>query len=371
MQHPIPVLTLAGALAAGAAGLSARAEEPAKPRPRIEVVFVLDTTGSMSGLLEGAKKKIWSITNQIVSGKPSPEVKIGLVAYRDRNDAYVTKMTPLTADVDGIYSALTELKAQGGGDTPESVNQALHEAVTKLAWSKDSDTLKIVYLVGDAPPHMDYTDDVKHPETCNQAVREGILINTVQCGGMSETRDVWQAIARSAEGQYAAIPQDGGVVAVTTPFDRPLAEVSARLGERTYLFGSAPKREADAVKLGRNLAQAPEGGAARAAVQAKRGRVAEYDLLDALKEGRADLAALKDEELPEMLRGLSSAQRSAKVAELRVERERLLMEIRTLTEKRDAFLAEEQKKAPAAKDGFDEQVLSQLRSQAKRFGIRY
>ena len=54
-----------------------------KKAPQIEVVFCLDTTGSMGGLIEAAKQKIWSISNQIANGKPTPELKIGLVAFRD------------------------------------------------------------------------------------------------------------------------------------------------------------------------------------------------------------------------------------------------------------------------------------------------
>src|SRR5882757_7264849 len=94
-------------------------------KPQIEVCFVLDTTGSMSGLIEGAKQKIWSIANEMISAKPTPEIRFGLVGYRDRGDEYVTKVFNLTDDLDGIYAHLQSFKADGGGDTPESVNEAL------------------------------------------------------------------------------------------------------------------------------------------------------------------------------------------------------------------------------------------------------
>src|SRR6476659_4916413 len=72
----------------------------------LEMVFVLDTTGSMGGLLEGAKQKIWSIVNEVQQKQSRPSVKVGLVAYRDRGDAYVTQVTPLTEDLDKVYSNL-------------------------------------------------------------------------------------------------------------------------------------------------------------------------------------------------------------------------------------------------------------------------
>src|SRR6059058_1939318 len=125
-------LSLVGPVAATEARPPAR-----KAQPRVEVVFCLDTTGSMGGLIDGAKQKIWSLCNQIAGGKPTPDLKVGLVAYRDRGDAYVTKVIDLTDDLDAIHTQLMGFRAAGGGDFPESVNQALNEAVTKISWSKD------------------------------------------------------------------------------------------------------------------------------------------------------------------------------------------------------------------------------------------
>src|SRR5437899_2318114 len=167
-------------------------------KPRIEVCFVLDTTGSMTGLIEGAKQKIWSIANEMVSAKPTPEIRVGLVAFRDRGDEYVTKAFDLTNDIDAIYAQLQSFHAAGGGDTPESVNEALDDAVKKMSWSADKKVLKIIFLVGDAPPHMDYADGPKYPDICKQAVKKDLIINTVQCGNLAETTPVWKEIAEKS-----------------------------------------------------------------------------------------------------------------------------------------------------------------------------
>src|SRR5882762_1922066 len=142
--------------------------KPAKPR--IEVCFVLDTTGSMSGLIEGAKQKIWSIANEIIAARPTPEIRVGLVGYRDRGDEYVVKTFSLTNDIDAVYAKLRAFRADGGGDTPESVNEA--------------------------PPHMDYANSPKYPEICKTAMKKDLIINTVQCGSIPETTPVWQEIAK-------------------------------------------------------------------------------------------------------------------------------------------------------------------------------
>ena len=174
----------------------------------------------MGGLIEGAKQKIWSIASKIATGKPTPKLRIGLVGYRDKGDAYITKTYPLSEDIDDIYAKLTAFQAQGGGDTPESVNQALNEGVTKMKWSKDQKVLKIIFLVGDAPPHMDYKQDVKYLDSCKLAMKKDLIINTIQCGNMAATTPIWMEIARNAEGKFARILQDGGVMAIVTPFDK-------------------------------------------------------------------------------------------------------------------------------------------------------
>ncbi|MGZ8916451.1 MAG: VWA domain-containing protein, partial [Methylobacter sp.] len=115
----------------------------ANQRPQIEVVFVLDTTGSMSGLIAAAKEKIWSIASTMASAQTAPDIKMGLVAYRDRGDAYITQTIPLSPDLDSMYAKLMDFQADGGGDGPESVNQALHDAVNKITWSQNPNTYKV------------------------------------------------------------------------------------------------------------------------------------------------------------------------------------------------------------------------------------
>lgn len=188
-------LLLAGACALAAAkeqNSSTSGNTTAKAvKPRIEVCFVLDTTGSMGGLIEGAKQKIWSIANDMIGAKPTPDIRVGLVAYRDRGDQYITRTFDLTNDIDAVYAQLQSFKAGGGGDEPESVNEALAAAVREMTWSADRKVLKIIFLVGDAPPHMDYAQGPKYPEVCQEAVKRDLIINTVQCGGIARTTPFW------------------------------------------------------------------------------------------------------------------------------------------------------------------------------------
>jgi Mg-chelatase subunit ChlD len=348
-------------------------QKPVSKKPKIEVVFCLDTTGSMTKLIDGAKRKIWSISNQIAGGKPAPDLKLGLVAFRDKGDEYITKVFDLSDDLDAIHGHLMKFVAKGGGDIPESVNQALDDAVNKIKWSTDKDTLRIIFLVGDAPPHMDYKDDVKYPVTCKKACEKGIIINTIQCGDDAECRKHWQEICRKAEGSYVQIPADGGKVQiVATPYDKRLGEINTEMANTTLVYGGVAQQRADKGKADGATKLAAPAAADRAAYNAKNGQAATYDLLDSIKKGKVKLEDLKKEELPKELQGKTVKEQKEHLDKLDKRRAELNKECLDLDKKRSDFIA---KKLKEAKDGgknvFDNEVLEVLRKQAKKYKIEY
>ena len=344
---------------------------PPVTKPVVDVVFVLDSTGSMSGLIEGAKEKIWSIANSIVGQKPSPAVRLGLFSYRDRKDDYVTRKFDLTDDIDTVFKNLQTFKAGGGGDTPESVNQALHEAVTQMTWSTAKDATKIIFLVGDCPPHMDYQDDIKYPVTCQKAAASAIIINTVQCGNHADTTPIWQEIARLAEGSYIALAQTGGMVAMTTPHDAEIAKLSAAIGETSVAYGSAVQQQA--VREKNTVAKAAPAAvaASRADYNTKTGGKAiqgRGDLVADLADGTVALKSVKEADLPPEMKKMSEAERATFLETQRTKRAALNQQLEAIVRKRSDFI--EQEKARLAKDGkgdsFDVKVEETVKEQFKR-----
>lgn len=345
------------------------------PRPRIEVVFALDTTSSMGGLIEGAKQKIWSIANRLVAAKPAPDLRIGLVAYRDRGDAYITRFHDLSDDIDAVYAHLRDFRAEGGDDMPESVNQALQEAVNRPSWSPDRKVLKIIFLVGDCPPHMDYRDDVKYPATCQTAMRRDILINTIQCGDVGETTPIWQEIARLSEGTYMAIGQTGDMQVVATPMDAELGKLNAEMGRTLVPYGTETKKREVAAKqaMAESVAlAAPSVAADRLSFNASTRKAVQGggDLLDDTRSGAVRLDALPKDQLPREMQAMSPAERTAYLQRKEAERAKVQARIDTLSKQRQAFLDAELKKR-SSKDAFDQKVAEAIRIQAKRKGILY
>ncbi len=183
-------------------------EANVESRDTLEMVFVLDTTGSMGGLIEGAKQRIWGIINEVMQRPSKPRVRVGLVAYRDVGDEYVTKVLPITEDLDKAYTTLMSYKAEGGGDTPENVRKALAEGVKNAGWAPMGRGMaQIVFLVGDAPL-QNYVQEPDVLATTLIAVKKNMIVNTIQCGAIGGTKEIWQTIAARGEGKYFAIAQD-------------------------------------------------------------------------------------------------------------------------------------------------------------------
>ena len=353
---------------------------PVKPetapaaKPMVDVVFVLDSTSSMTGLIEGAKEKIWSIANGIIAAKPTPAVRIGLVSYRDRGDEYITRRFDLTEDIDTVFKNLQSLQAQGGGDMPESVNQALHEAVGKMSWSTDKQATKIIFLVGDCPPHMDYKDDVKYPVTCQAAAKANIIINTVQCGNYAETTPVWQEIAKLAEGSYVALAQTGGMAAMTTPHDAEIAKLSAAIGETSIAYGSATQQHSVRSKNEAAAKAAPTVAASRASFNSSTGGKAiqgRGELLADMTDGAVDVKKLKEDELPAEMREMTDVEKTAYIEKQKAKRDALNKQLTEWVRKRTDFI--EQERTRLAKEGkgdsFDLKVEETVREQIKRNAV--
>ncbi len=337
----------------------------------VEVVFCIDTTGSMGGLLAGAKKKIWAICNQIAGGRPTPALRVGLVAYKDKGDDYVTKVTDLSRDLDSIHTELESLQAGGGGDIPESVNQALDDAVNKISWAKDKRTLKIIFLVGDAPPHMDYTDDVKYPVTCKKALDRGIYINSIQCGDDADCTRYWKDIAEKSGGEYVAIALTGGVVTVTTVHDAKLIALGKKLFDSALIYGNLDEKRRGGAMVAAAKGLSGPTGADRVAFAAKSRRIGPFDLIDAMRKRKVKLEDIPEAELPAALKDLTAEERRDFVEKVIRERTGLYADAVELEKKRAEAMATDLGKRAGGKDGFDTKVLEILRKQAKKFDISY
>lgn len=170
-------------------------------RVPLDVAFVIDTTGSMGDEIDRLKKTLDLIHFRLAHLDPAADVRFGLVEYKDRGDDFVTRAIPFTSDIETFRASLANLRAYGGGDEPEDVQAGLQEALHGLLW-RDGNAVKVAFLIGDAPPHLDYGEQFTYVDAMQEAARRGIKIAAVGCSGLNLTGEVvWREIA-----QYTLAP---------------------------------------------------------------------------------------------------------------------------------------------------------------------
>lgn len=353
-----------------------------KERSHMQVVFALDATGSMTGLIGAAKDKIWSIASSLSQTEPAPILELGLIFYRDRGDDFITHIVPLTDSIDIVYTELMKITADGGGDGPESVNQGLYEAVTKFNWSPQQKVYKTIFLIGDYPPHMDYTDDVKYPESCILAKSKGIVLNTILMGNNKETEKVWNDISRCNQGVFVKANMNMNDIAISTPYDVEIANLSDSLESLIYYYGNATAK-AMGEKMKGDYSSIR--GSASVNVVAQRAefiqnKKASYeadktyitnDLLTDIMANRIKLDTIKIAALPNELKNLSPEERKTQVESKINLKKSLTKKLMEKTKLRSSYIDNELKKhnESMVESSFNNVIFKNIKQQAKRSGI--
>jgi hypothetical protein len=358
------------------------APTPPVPPKDIDLVLCLDVSGSMDGLIESAKLRLWDIVNELAKVKPVPNLRVGLYSYGhntyDAQSGWVRKELSLTTDLDDVYARLNALTTNGG---VELVARVCRDALRDQPWSRQANALKIIFVCGNE--EVDQDKQVKLGDVAEQARKAGIIINTIYCGPDNDTIAAgWRTFALQCNGSYANIDQDRARTqqVIATPFDKPLLELNEKLN-RTYVAYGVAGREKLQLQKAQDAAaeKATAAGAAPAAalarVESKANslyRNSTWDLVDRLKEDKTfDLSKLKPEELPEELRQLKPQERLEFLKAKAGEREKLQAEINQISAQRAKFIDEARKKMPKSESEktLDEALKAIIRKQASAVGF--
>jgi len=197
----------------------------------LDVVFVLDTTGSMGGEIREVQERVRQLAVDLARARDGERLRYGIVAFRDRGDAYVTLPFDLSEDIGAAETFLSSLTADGGGDGPESVVAAIAAALWEMSWDRSDGVERQIFLVGDAPPHLDYSGEPRPDELIAEARRAEIILNAIGCRSLpSNGVSFFRSLAYATEGSYQHI---GRVTAA-----RP-GELTEALGRTVMATGSA------------------------------------------------------------------------------------------------------------------------------------
>lgn len=189
---------------------------------QLDVLFLLDATGSMGTEIQQIQSNIFAISEQIEALPSTVDVRYGLVAYRDRGEPYVTRVYDFTSDVALFQSNLMQVEADGGGDYPEALNEGFNMALNGVNW-RGEDAIKLVFLVTDAPPHLDYPNDVDYSILMQDALARGIKIHPIGAKQLEDSPEgeyIVRQMAQYTMGHFIFLTYDNNVEG-TTGDDRP------------------------------------------------------------------------------------------------------------------------------------------------------
>jgi hypothetical protein len=342
--------------------------EPAQSKD-VDVVLCLDVSGSMQGLIESAKNKLWDIVNELAKVKPAPNLRVALYSYGhssyDPKKGWVRKELDLSNDLDVLYKKLFDLTISGGD---EYVTRVSRDAMVEQPWSVKKGSLKLIFVAGNEPANQDPLVSMK--EAAEMAKAKDILINPIHCGGQDQT---WVEYAKLTGGRLTNIDHNTQVV-INTPMDKPLAELAEKLNATYVAYGKDRWKAMNQQEQTFNAAK--QGGAVIAGRVAAQNsyfyKCADWDLVDRCKtDAKFDITKVPVDELSDELKKMTPEQRVKYVKDMTAKREGLQKEITELTTKRDGFIREEVKRNPnAAQRAFDTAIRETLRIQAGQRGIR-
>lgn len=179
----------------------------ARPVSAMDLVLVVDTTGSMGDEMAYLKAELDSIVTRLKRETGNLSLRIGLIVYRDEGDDYVERTFPLTDNIGALRTTLADQQADGGGDMPEAVDRAML-AAERMQWRPDA--AKAVLLIAEAPPHAEaLTPTLASTERLRT---QGVQIVPVAASGVEDSAQyVMRAMAALTQGRYIFLTDDSGI----------------------------------------------------------------------------------------------------------------------------------------------------------------
>lgn len=370
-------LSAAAVVFVATAAVSQAAPVPQLSKP-VDLVICLDCSGSMNGLLDSARLKLWDVVNELAKIKPTPVLRVAVYSYGGGGadypaaNGFIRKEIDLTSDLDAVYEKLTALKISGSTEYATTVSK---KAIEEQKWSEDKGGLKLVFVCGNE--NADQDKSVSYADLGKLAKEKGVIVNAIYCGPNTDTiAPGWQSLAELGGGKFANIDQNkASQQVIATPYDKDLAELSGKLNTTYVAYGTAGKEKAENQKKQDDNAAKAAPGAAASRAEAKGGsqyRNDAWDLLDRMKnDPKFDIKTLKDEELCDEMKKLKPEEREGYLKKKADERADIQKKIADLSGKRAKHIEEEQKKAPKStgEKALDEALRATIRTQAKDKGF--
>ena len=334
-------------------------------KEKIQVALLLDLSGSMDGLIEQAKSRLWNIVNTMSTLKckgETPSLEIALYEYGKSNlpakNHFIRQVLPFTKDLDLVSEMLFSLRTNGG---EEYCGAVIESAVQELNWQAGTSDLKLIYIAGNEPFNQ---GPIPYAESVSKALQKSIYVNTIFCGNTEEGINThWYNGAILGNGKYFSINSDDAVVFISTPYDEKIERLNKRLNETYIGYGSKHHtKQQNQITQDRNAEMISKSNMTERIITKSQSNYnnVDWDLVDKMKEDKTFLTKMKKEEMPVELQGKTDKEREEYILEKKNQREQIQREISELSVKRQQFIDIESKKSNQNHDDLGTSIVKSI-----------
>ncbi len=334
-------------------------------KEKIQVALLLDLSGSMDGLIEQAKSRLWNIVNTMSTLKckgETPTLEIALYEYGKSNlpakNHFIRQVLPFTKDLDLVSEMLFSLRTNGG---EEYCGAVIESAVQELNWQAGTSDLKLIYIAGNEPFNQ---GPIPYAESVSKALQKSIYVNTIFCGNTEEGINThWYNGAILGNGKYFSINSDDAVVFISTPYDEKIERLNNRLNETYIGYGSKYHiRQQNQIVQDRNAEMISKSNMTERIITKSQSNYnnVDWDLVDKMKEDKTFLTKMKKEEMPVELQSKTDKEREEYILEKKNQREQIQHEISELSVKRQQFIDIESKKSNQNHDDLGTSIVKSI-----------
>lgn len=340
-------------------------------QPKIQIAILLDTSGSMDGLIDQARNQLWQTVNEFSKSSRNgvkPVLEVALYEYGNSGipsaQGFTRQVLPLTSDLDKVSEALFALTTNGGD---EFCGYAIQASVSELRWSNSDNDIKAIFIAGNEPFSQ---GPVPYAKAITKATQAGITVNTIHAGGyQAGISEGWQQGALLAGGNYMNIDHNQQIAHIEAPQDQRIAELNQQLNETYIPYGN----DGSAGK-GRQMEQDSNTQEISIGLLAKRVKAkvsgmyenSSWDLVDAVETSAVNVEALDEETLPQEMRKMKKDERQEFIEEKVQQRKNIKQELEQLIAGRDSFVEQERAKAaPASAPTIVDSMTSAVRKQGE------
>ena len=341
----------------------------------IQIAILLDTSGSMRGLVDQARIQIWNVVDELsTSSRNSNQSELEIAVYQygtetvSKSDGYIRRVLDFSGDLDEVSRALFSLEVKGG---VELCGEVVRQSCDDLNWSEDAG-YKAVFIAGNEAFDQGQTS---FASVIPRLREQQIKVNTIYCRWKDAKKRedaLWQYAAQLASGTYAMINHNRKMEDLSTPYDDQFRSLNRRMNDSFVWYGkNANKHMKNQIEQDKN-ADKMSNAAFASRMSSKIGHLYKHvhsDLVDALQHNQLKMDSMPEKLMPENIRAMKPAERMSFLKQKISEREQVRREMATLISQRDAWIRANAPASQSTGDTWGDALRSAVRTQLKSAGF--